>query len=75
MLEAQVLIKRWRIEYNMARPQSSLGGQTPESVANLPRETALAALKQIPLIELLKAVKKRLVSFTGPVNSNGRNDS
>ena len=26
MLEAPVVIKLWRVEYNMARPHSSLGG-------------------------------------------------
>jgi transposase InsO family protein len=29
LLEAQVVIEAWRIEYNTYRPHSSLGGLTP----------------------------------------------
>jgi transposase InsO family protein len=31
--EAQVLIKRWRVEYNTRRPHSSLGYRPPTPVA------------------------------------------
>jgi transposase InsO family protein len=29
LLEAQVVIEAWRVEYNTYRPHSSLGGLTP----------------------------------------------
>jgi putative transposase len=34
LLEAQVLVEAWRIEYNTYRPHSSLGGLTPAEYAN-----------------------------------------
>ena len=33
LIEAQVLIERWRREYNWKRPHSSLGNLTPEEYA------------------------------------------
>ncbi len=33
MLEAQVVIETWRIEYNTYRPHSALGGLTPVEFA------------------------------------------
>ena len=33
LLEAQVLVEAWRIEYNTYRPHSSLGGLTPAEYA------------------------------------------
>ncbi|MEO7675515.1 MAG: transposase [Verrucomicrobiota bacterium] len=30
LMEARVVIEQWRVEYNMERPHSSLGYQTPE---------------------------------------------
>jgi transposase InsO family protein len=34
LLEAQVLISDWRIEYNTYRPHSALGGLTPTEYAD-----------------------------------------
>ncbi len=39
LLEAQVLIERWRHEYNTVRPHSSLGYRPPAPEAVLPRST------------------------------------
>lgn len=33
MLEAQVVVEAWRVEYNTYRPHSSLGGLTPAEYA------------------------------------------
>ena len=46
--EAQILIERWRQEYNMARPRSSLGYRppTPEAIAVMPRDPGFAMLRQ-----------------------------
>ena len=33
LLEAQVVIEAWRIEYNMCRPHSAHGGLTPAEYA------------------------------------------
>jgi putative transposase len=33
LLEAQVLVEDWRIEYNTIRPHSALGYQTPAQYA------------------------------------------
>ena len=33
LLEAQLLIEAWRVEYNTYRPHSSLGGLTPAEFA------------------------------------------
>ena len=42
LLEAKVLIERWRIEYNTVRPHSSLGYKppAPETIATLLRASA-----------------------------------
>ena len=38
LLEAKVLIERWRVEYNQVRPHSSLGyrAPAPEAIEPLP---------------------------------------
>jgi putative transposase len=41
--EVQVLVERWRQEYNQRRPHSSLGYRPPAPEAILPRSLALAA--------------------------------
>ena len=46
LLEAKVLIERWRIEYNMIRPHSALGYQPPAPEATFPYVAASAALQQ-----------------------------
>jgi Integrase core domain len=40
LLEAQVLVEAWRVEYNTYRPHSSLGGLTPAEFAAGEREPA-----------------------------------
>ena len=43
LLEAKVLIERWRVLYNTIRPHSSLGYRPPAPEAIVPRTTALGA--------------------------------
>ncbi|WDI41526.1 IS3 family transposase [Bremerella sp. P1] len=54
LLEAKVLIERWRVEYNTVRPHSSLGYRPPAPEAILPGEAASATLQHLPLEESLK---------------------
>ena len=42
LLEAKILIERWRTHYNSARPHSSLGYRPPAPEAIQPRSLALA---------------------------------
>ena len=51
LLEAKVLIERWRVEYNTVRPHSSLGYRPPAPEAWPPLETASATLQQLPTAE------------------------
>ena len=46
--EAQILIERWRQEYNTIRPHSALGYRppAPEAIAVIPRDTGSAMLRQ-----------------------------
>ncbi|NBC11379.1 MAG: transposase [Planctomycetes bacterium] len=46
LLEAKVLIVRWRIEYNTVRPHSSLGYRppTPEAIAPCGADSAAPQL-------------------------------
>ena len=46
LAEAQILIERWRREYNEFRPHSSLGYRPPAPAAMQPRPPAFAPLKQ-----------------------------
>ena len=48
LLEARVLIERWRVEYNTVRPHSSLGYRPPAPEARLALETASAPLQLLP---------------------------
>ena len=43
LLEAKVLIERWRVLYNTVRPHSSLGYRPPAPEAIVPRTPALGA--------------------------------
>ena len=43
LLEAKVLIERWRVRYNTVRPHSSLGYRPPAPEAIVPWTTALGA--------------------------------
>jgi len=45
LLEAKVLIERWRQEYNTIRPHSSLGYSPPAPEATRPRSSASATLQ------------------------------
>ena len=38
LLEAKVLIERWRIHYNTVRPHSALGGRPPAPETIIPRK-------------------------------------
>ena len=52
LLEAKVLIERWRVEYNTVRPHSSLGYSPPAPEAwRLRLEPASATLQQLPTAE------------------------
>jgi putative transposase len=46
--EAQILIERWRQEYNTIRPHSSLGYRppAPEAIQVIPRDPGSAMLRQ-----------------------------
>ena len=44
LLEAQVLIEDWRIEYNTTRPHSSLGWLAPAAYAEQRRAEQLVGL-------------------------------
>lgn len=46
MLEAKVLIERWRVTYNTIRPHSALGYQPPAPEAVQPHTPASATLQQ-----------------------------
>ena len=46
LAEAQILIERWRREYNEFRPHSSFGYRPPAPAAMQPRPPAFAPLKQ-----------------------------
>jgi len=43
--EAQLLIERWRVEYNTIRPHSSLGYRPPTAAAILPFPPSCAPLR------------------------------
>ena len=51
LLEAKVLIERWRVEYNTVRPHSSLGYRPPAPETRQPWENASATLQHLPLAE------------------------
>lgn len=52
LLEAKVLIERWRVEYNTVRPHSSLGYRPPAPEAwRVQLEAASATLQQLPTAE------------------------
>ena len=52
LLEANVLIERWRVEYNTVRPHSSLGYRPPAPEAwRVQLEPASATLQQLPTAE------------------------
>ena len=51
LLEAKVLIERWRVEYNTIRPHSSLGYRPPAPEARLLLKPASAMLQRLPTAE------------------------
>ena len=53
LLEAKVLIERWRRHYNTARPHSSLGYRppAPESIATWPPDSGATPLRLAALSE------------------------
>ena len=55
LLEAKVLVERWRREYNTVRPHSALGYQppAPEAIASPPTAAGCAARRGAPLRPLL----------------------
>lgn len=42
ILEAHVVIERWRLHYNTVRPHSSLGGRPPAPMTVVPKVESLA---------------------------------
>ena len=48
LLEAQVIIEAWRVEYNGLRPHSSLGYQTPNEFAALHDASRLRSGSALP---------------------------
>jgi len=50
LLEAKVLVARWRRHYNAVRPHSSLGNLSPEDFARAAAATATAAVCNQELI-------------------------
>jgi putative transposase len=51
LLEAKVLIERWRVEYNTIRPHSALGYRPPAPEAIQPWKSNLATLGWISMAE------------------------
>jgi len=49
LLEAQVLVERWRIHYNMVRPHSALNYRPPAPEADQPRPPGSATPHLTPL--------------------------
>lgn len=45
LLEAKVIIERWRRHYNERRPHASLGGRPPAPMATMPETNGLAILE------------------------------
>src|SRR3954462_14364933 len=67
LLEAKVLIERWRVGYNTVRPQSSLGYRPPAPEAIVPWTTAIGALLlgPAPLAEAVGALSSPVPSSAG----------
>ena len=53
LLEAKVLIERWRVEYNTVRPHSSLGYRPPAPESRPPHKSTSATLQRPCAAELL----------------------
>jgi transposase InsO family protein len=53
--EAQILIERWRREYNTVRPHSALGYRppAPEAIQVMPRDPGYAMLRQDLWLDLI----------------------
>jgi putative transposase len=53
--EAQILVERWRREYNTVRPHSALGYRppAPEAIQVMPRDPGYAQLRQDLCLELI----------------------
>jgi hypothetical protein len=58
LLEAKVLIERWRREYNTFRPHSSLGYCPPAPAAILPLAAGSATLRSPPREEFINRASK-----------------
>jgi putative transposase len=56
LLEAKVLIERWRWEYNTIRPHSSLGYRPPAPEAFQPWAACSATLRNLPRAEFLETL-------------------
>jgi transposase InsO family protein len=46
VLEAKVLIERWRREYKQVRPHSALGYQAPQAILPLPPRVPLRSTRR-----------------------------
>ena len=53
LLEAKVLIERWRVEYNTVRPHSSLGYRPPAPETRQPHKSTSATLQRPCAADLL----------------------
>ena len=67
LLEARVLIERWRREYNTVRPHSSLGYRppAPETILSRPPVTARRRLASISTLEFNQRLNQEVVPFWG----------
>ncbi len=68
LLEAKVLIERWRIEYNTIRPHSALGYRSPAPEAVVPLSSGSAPLRRTTTERKTRtrvSLTKRLVSSVG----------
>ena len=66
-LEAQVLIERWRREYNTVRPHSSLGYRppAPETIPSRPPISATRRPASISTLEFNQRLNQEVVPFWG----------
>ena len=68
LLEAQVLVEAWRIEYNTFRPHSALGGLNPRRVhppADDPTPALITAGSGPPSLDLSRPVELTAIADQG----------
>jgi putative transposase len=62
LLEARILVERWRRHYNTVRPHSALGYVPPAPEATQPRPSGLASLSLPTSAELAESTRYDVVS-------------